>query len=161
MGKISQHKSKCSLPVYWLSIWKMKELWAGNDKLHNQQFSFHRCECLTVFHLKIVDEFGRYQWTQCFYHMLPAFLGGVHMLSQVEVGATPKHRLFVTPVLCPSVSTVTRLTLKNKRSLVSGVWRWTIRLSSTKDRVITSMRTTRLCPARNGTTIAVITDRPS
>lgn len=42
--------------------------------------------------LFLAGEFGRYQWTQYLLHLLPAFTGGIHMLSQVVVGATPKHR---------------------------------------------------------------------
>jgi MFS family permease len=36
-------------------------------------------------------EFGTYQWIQYVLQMLPAFCGGLHMLSQVPLGATPKH----------------------------------------------------------------------
>ncbi|KAK2715488.1 hypothetical protein QYM36_010185 [Artemia franciscana] len=35
---------------------------------------------------------GRYQWQQYFLHVLPAFTAGVHMLSQVTVGASPDHK---------------------------------------------------------------------
>lgn len=40
----------------------------------------------------LIAEFGRYQWIQYVLLIMPAFTGGIHMLSQVMVGATPKHR---------------------------------------------------------------------
>ena len=40
----------------------------------------------------ITGELGPYQYIQYLLHLLPAFTGGIHMLSQVLLGATPKFR---------------------------------------------------------------------
>lgn len=70
----------------------MSELWAGKTLTEFYDVVAERVCHDVCFFFVFSGEFGRYQWTQYVFQMLPAFLGGVHMLSQVEVGATPKHR---------------------------------------------------------------------
>lgn len=69
-------------------------------------------------------EFGRYQWIQYLLHLLPAFTGGVHMLSQVEVGATPRHRcLAVNDTIIEYVSSCHYVSANNQ-TLPCRAWEY-------------------------------------
>ncbi|XP_046439382.1 organic cation transporter-like protein isoform X2 [Daphnia pulex] len=69
-------------------------------------------------------EFGRYQWIQYLLHLLPAFTGGVHMLSQVEVGATPRHRcLAVNDTILEYVGSCHYVSVRNE-TLPCKAWEY-------------------------------------
>ena len=60
-------------------------IWAGCKTLITQFIWLFDCEY-------IIGEFGRYQWIQYLFLVMPAFTCGIHELSQEMVGATPTHK---------------------------------------------------------------------